>query len=77
MLNIYAYGVRLFHARFIIYTTTPAPLAPSSTTGTLVSISMFCQEIFITVDNVPGLLKKWRHLRKKWGLCGKNDGTVI
>ena len=22
---------------------------------------------FITGDNVPGLLKKWGHLRKKWG----------
>ena len=32
---------------------------------------------FITGDNVPGLLKKWGHLRKKLGHCGKNDGTVI
>ena len=32
---------------------------------------------FITGDNVPGLLKKWGHLRKKWGHCRKNDGTVI
>ena len=22
---------------------------------------------FVTGDNVPGLLKKWGHLRKKWG----------
>ena len=32
---------------------------------------------FITGDNVPGLLKKWGHLRKKWGHCGENDGPVI
>ena len=32
---------------------------------------------FITGYNVPGLLKKWGHLRKKRGHCGKNDGTVI
>ena len=32
---------------------------------------------FITGDNVPGHLKKWGHLNKKRGHCGKNDGTVI
>ena len=32
---------------------------------------------FLTGDNVPGLLKKWGHLRKKWGHCGGNDGPVI
>ena len=32
---------------------------------------------FITGDNVPGVLKKWGHLRKKWGHCGENDVTVI
>ena len=32
---------------------------------------------FITGDNVPGLLKKWGHLRKRWGHCGENDGPVI
>ena len=32
---------------------------------------------FITGDNVPGLLKKWGHLRKKLGYCGENDGPVI
>ena len=32
---------------------------------------------FITGDNVPGLLKKWGHLRKKRGHCGENDGPVI
>ena len=32
---------------------------------------------FITGDNVPGLLKKWGHLRKKWGHCEENDGPVI
>ena len=26
---------------------------------------------------VPGVLKKWGHLRKKWGHCGENDATVI
>ena len=31
----------------------------------------------MTGDNVPGLLKKWGHLRKKWGHCGENDGPVI
>ena len=32
---------------------------------------------FITGDNVPGLLKKWGHLRKKWGHCGENNAPVI
>ena len=31
----------------------------------------------MTGDNVPGLLKKCGHLRKKWGHCGENDGPVI
>ena len=38
----------------------------------------FCSVLprnFITGDNVPGLLKKWGHLRKKWGHFGENDGT--
>ena len=30
---------------------------------------------FITGDNVPGALKQWGHLRKKWGHCGENDET--
>ena len=31
----------LFHAMFIIYRTTPSPLAPSSTTGTLFKVVVF------------------------------------
>ena len=40
------------------------------------TLPVFCRD-FITGDNVPGLLKQWGHLRKKWGHCGENDGPVI
>ena len=41
------------------------------------AVSSVLPRNFITGDNVPGLLKKWVHMRKKQGHCGKNDGTVI
>ena len=37
----------------------------------------FLPRNFITGDNVPVLLKKCGHLRKKCGNCGENDKTVI
>ena len=43
----------------------------------IITISSVLQRNFITGDNVPGLLKKWGHLRKKWGHCGENDEPVI
>ena len=43
----------------------------------LIQLTSVLPRNFITGDNVPRLLKKWGHSRKKLGHCRKNDGIVI
>ena len=72
---IFDFPLTKFHIVNRVRAITPKPYGIYSYNFT--SACSVLPRKFITGDNVPGLLKKWGHLRKKWGHCEENDGPVI